>query len=215
MNAARLKEVERVQEALKIREGQGQEEQVTRGKRKAEGEFELNQADMKKRRGGDSPPPESSEFPADFFSNSSHTPILFASDEAEGEGDYSNKAPATSPSSSALDLEWQRFQRDVLNAPDHRDAYERATVFAQPELVSETPEGFPAGQIDHTVTELPNKIDENEAMKRKEQEERELIIDRLLDEERAQEEADMKVSVMKNRVDALKKRRDAARVSKP
>jgi zinc finger protein 830 len=36
-------------------------------------------------------------------------------------------------------------------------------------------------------------------------------MDRLLDEEAAQEEADMKVFVMKGRLEALKKRREAAR----
>jgi len=39
-------------------------------------------------------------------------------------------------------------------------------------------------------------------------------MDRLLDEERAQEEADMKVTVMKNKLELLKKKRELAKASK-
>jgi zinc finger protein 830 len=41
------------------------------------------------------------------------------------------------------------------------------------------------------------------------QEERELIMDRLLDEERAQEDADAKVSALKARLQAIKLKRAA------
>jgi zinc finger protein 830 len=39
-------------------------------------------------------------------------------------------------------------------------------------------------------------------------------MDRLMDEEAAQEEADMKVIVMKRRLEALKKKREAAKAVK-
>jgi zinc finger protein 830 len=114
----------------------------------------------------------------------------------------------------ALDLEWEKFQQTVLNPPDERETYDRATVFAEPELASETPEGFPLPQPVDVTIEAPNKKDEEQARRQKEQDERELIIDRLLDEERAQEEADMKVSVMKGRLEALKKKRASAKALK-
>jgi zinc finger protein 830 len=45
-------------------------------------------------------------------------------------------------------------------------------------------------------------------------EERELIMDRLLEEERAQEDADMRVHLMKKKLESLKKRREATRALK-
>ena len=45
-------------------------------------------------------------------------------------------------------------------------------------------------------------------------EERELIMDRLLEEERAQEDADMRVHLMKNKLEGLKKRREAMKALK-
>ncbi|KAJ7284820.1 hypothetical protein C8J57DRAFT_1289557 [Mycena rebaudengoi] len=145
--------------------------------------------------------------PGDFFSDSSRTALPPPSDDEEED------APVAEPT---LDSEWERFQRDVVNAPaptDNREAYENATIMAEPELASETPEGFPPQQTAETP-EQPNKLDLEEARRQKEQDERELIMDRLLDEERAQEEADMKVTVMKNRLEALMKKRNAAKAAK-
>jgi len=56
-------------------------------------------------------------------------------------------------------------------------------------------------------------LDEEQLKKLKEQDERELIMDRLLEEERAQEEADAKVMLLKSRLDALKQKRQAARAA--
>ena len=57
-------------------------------------------------------------------------------------------------------------------------------------------------------------LDEEAKRRRKEQEERELIMDRLLEEEQAQEEADARVSVLKSKLEALKRNREAARAAK-
>jgi len=124
----------------------------------------------------------------------------------EDEGDIpivSNNQPV-----STIEFEWEDFQRSVINAPDRQDVYERATLIAEPELASAIPEGFPSENV--SQTNFPTNPEEE--LRRKEQDERELIIDRLLDEERAQEDADLKVSVMKKRLDALKRKREAARV---
>jgi zinc finger protein 830 len=65
---------------------------------------------------------------------------------------------------------------------------------------------------DVVVAEVPKT--EEELRKRKAEDEKELIMDRLLEEERAQEEADAKVVLLKGRLDALKKRRNEAKAAK-
>ncbi|KIJ66771.1 hypothetical protein HYDPIDRAFT_108705 [Hydnomerulius pinastri MD-312] len=140
------------------------------------------------------------------------------SDDSDDEADGAEKATSAKaqvpPADIALDQEWIQFQQTVINAPDEREAYDRATVFAEPELASDVPEGFPA-QVDEMQDEPEAKLDEEGERRKKEQEERELIMDRLMDEERAQEEADMKVTVMKNRLEALRRKREASRSTKP
>ncbi|KAJ7475660.1 hypothetical protein FB451DRAFT_252125 [Mycena latifolia] len=210
---ARLKEQERLREAQQMSDEGGDETQqstVPNAKRKAE-EHDSESDTESKRRKVDS---AGSSFPADFFSDPSRAPLPPPSDEEEDDPPSAQPGPAPAPApATSLDSEWERFQRDVVNAPDHRDAYENATIMAEPELASDTPEGFPPHQTDDAPEE-PNKLDLEEARRRKEQDERELIMDRLLDEERAQEEADMKVTMMKNRLDALRRKRNAAKAAK-
>jgi len=204
-NVARTKEEER------LREAQRMQEERARGKRKAEeeGSGSPDSEGTKRRRVDHS---DDGMFPGDFFSDSSRAPLPPTSDESEDEAEVA--VPVTQPA-SALDLEWEKFQQTVLNPPDERETYERATVFAAPELASETPEGFPQQQqSDDVQVEALSKTAGEHARKQKEQDERELIMDRLLDEEAAQEEADMKVIVMKGRLEALKKKREAAKASK-
>ena len=55
---------------------------------------------------------------------------------------------------------------------------------------------------------------EEEKLRRKEQEERELIMDRLIEEERAQEEADERVGLLKAKVEAMKRMREAKKAGK-
>ncbi|KAJ7674166.1 hypothetical protein B0H17DRAFT_1082395 [Mycena rosella] len=208
---ARLKEQDRLREAQRMADEAGNEMQqihIANGKRKAE-EHDSESDTESKRRKVDDP---SSAFPTDFFSDPSRAPLPPPSDEEEDDPSSAQPGPAPAPATS-LDSEWERFQRDVVNAPDHRDAYENATIMAEPELASEIPEGFPPQHTDD-APEQPNKLDVEEARQRKEQDERELIMDRLLDEERAQEEADMRVTLMKNRRDALLRKRNAARAAK-
>lgn len=58
--------------------------------------------------------------------------------------------------------------------------------------------------------------DETEIDRRKRelQEERELVMDRLIEEERAQEDADAKVNALKSRLEAIKLKRAAAKAGK-
>ncbi|KAJ7178639.1 hypothetical protein C8R43DRAFT_1230148 [Mycena crocata] len=209
---ARLKEEDRLREAQRIRQEQEEDRQareaVSNGKRKAEEDDSESESDSKRRKVDD----PASAFPSDFFSDPSRAPLPPPSDEEED--DPMSAAPP--PATTSLDSEWERFQRDVVNvanAPDPRDTYENATIMAEPELASETPEGFPPQQAED-APEQPNKHDLEDARRQREQDERELIMDRLLDEERAQEEADMKVTMMKNRLEALMRKRNAAKAAK-
>lgn len=163
--------------------------------------------------------PGSPAFPPDFFSDPTRTMVssVEAEDEAEaeeGEGEEENGhdnergQQQDVPTKAAVDLEWEQFQQSVLNPPDIRDAYERATVAAEPMLAPEIPEGFPALAAQDIETES-QPANEDEARRRQEQDDRELIMDRLLDEERAQEEADAKVAMLKQRLETLRRQRAA------
>jgi len=125
--------------------------------------------------------------PADFFSDPTRIP--------------SPNVENTVMESPDLESEYRRFQREILATPDYSETYERVTVVAEPQLFSE---------------ESPSNIGRESALAPAEKpaedrktEERELILDRLLEEERAQEEADMRVGLMKKRLEAVKRRRQA------
>jgi zinc finger protein 830 len=148
-------------------------------------------------------------------------------------------APETKPSQSQFDAEWAAFEQDMQSlpppptanalggnseaAPDPQEMYARATIAAEPELVPQF-EGLPqaraggggtgTGALGAVVAEVGqgqgHKVSEEEERKQRQMEEHELIMDRLLEEERAQEEADSRVTVLKNRVEMLKKKRELA-----
>jgi zinc finger protein 830 len=109
-------------------------------------------------------------------------------------------------------------------ASDPQETYARATIAAEPELVPQF-EGLPraaggtgigvpgavvaeVGQAQGQVQE--HKVSEEQERRRRQLEENELIMDRLLEEERVQEEADSRVAVLKSRVEMLKKKRQLA-----
>ncbi|KAI6155360.1 hypothetical protein BKA82DRAFT_118832 [Pisolithus tinctorius] len=156
--------------------------------------------------------------PADFFSDSP-----YALDPSPGNSHDSEKSiplglvKPISPRDPTLDEEWIRFQKDVLNTPDHREAYDRATVVSDPQLISDVAEGFPkrsqSVEVQAQQDETAFRSDET-SRQRKEHEERELILDRLVEEERAQEEADMRVKAMRNRLDAIRRKRAAIQSEK-
>ncbi|KAK0469978.1 uncharacterized protein EV420DRAFT_82853 [Desarmillaria tabescens] len=209
---ARLKEEERKKEEQRLKEEE-EKNKLSLGKRKSADE-DVDMADepvAKKSKPSHAP----QGFPADFFSDPSLAPAPSTYEDGSDDEDQPEKplAAASQNPPSGIDKEWERFQRDVINATEYRETYENATVFAEPVMVSETPEGFPVQETEAVVVDT-TPLDEEERRKQKEQDERELIMDRLLDEEQAQEEADMKVTVMKSRLDALKKQRAAAKASK-
>lgn len=221
MSAARLREEE---------QRRAQEEELQRQKRKASEEQSdegSEGVEAKRRRvedNGDSDEEAESQptstrggFPADFFSDPSRAPPPPSEDEDEEDAEAPEGAPATTasaPAKSAMDEEWERFQAAVVNAPDLHETYERATIVAEPVLAPEVPEGFPPQSGDGAADGENTAVDEAELRRRKEQEERELIMDRLLEEERAQEEADAKVTLLKSRLEAVRRQREARKAAK-
>ncbi|KAG1843943.1 hypothetical protein DFJ58DRAFT_803813 [Suillus subalutaceus] len=205
-NVSRAKEEERAREQQQA----AQEAKAT--KRKADEDSPGGDATKKQKT-------EPATTTPHFFSDLSKAPPPPLSDDSDDEDvNLSTVTPAkesgphtVSVTQPELDQEWIKFQQTVINAPDARETYDRATVFAEPYLASDVAEGFPPLQGEKDPPETEAKLDPDEERRRKDQDEKEMIMDRLLDEERAQEEADMKVSVMKSRLEALRIKREAAR----
>lgn len=126
-----------------------------------------------------------------------------------------------------MDEEWEQFERDLLTvAPTNRaavaeasrrDIYDRATVFAEEEVLYDPAEGIPEHLRSTNADQQPESLvnpegieDETpgQAAERKQREEKELIMDRIMDEERAQEDADEKVRALKARLAQVKKKRE-------
>ena len=217
-NATRVREEERRRKELEL------EEESKGLKRKVPEDDDMDEDTIpnaaKKSRVATAPQSTTaSTLPPDFFSDPSRAPAPSFPD-SDDEDDVGAPVALTKPKptvggggDSALDQEWMLFQQSVINAPDAAATYDHATIVVEPELVSDQLEGFPVQDVTLASPVTTGKADEDER-RRKELEERELIMDRLMDEERAQEEADMKVTMMKNRLAALRKRREASRSTK-
>ena len=209
-NITRLKE-EKTREA---RDRTEEREKSPPGKRKAETNKSDKQTDKKRRMDDTEGRRSTHEIPNDFFSDPSHVPIIpeFPSDESDDDAINPVEKTTTEPqslrvsSTSVVDLEYDLFQRGFLEGTDHSQRYEQATIVAEPVLTSPNVPGF------STTMEVSTQ---NEGEKdTRDYEERELIMDRLLEEERAQEDADMRVHLMKNKLEGLKKRREAVKALK-
>ena len=163
----------------------------------------------------DAPTQSNSSFPADFFSDPSREIPIPDNYDEDVEPSGAASKPVVDPQ---LDMEWAQFERDVLAGPatedQRRDIYDRATLVAEPRLVEEPlPEGFPPsaarGAVNGAVE--PALEPEEEERTRKQRDEKELIMDRILEEERAQEDADERVAALKARLAAVKAKRAAAK----
>lgn len=171
----------------------------------------------------------SRSFPADFFSDPSRA--LPRDDEDEDEMDQDQERSAAPK--SQFDMEWEAFERDLQQRPavggggaeaavvvvdDARVVHTRATIAAEPELVSSLV-GLPAGAQEEGVgvgvgEQAGRKavaMSSEEERKRKEMDERELIMDRFVEEERAQEDAYNRVALLRNKVQMLKQKRELAK----
>jgi zinc finger protein 830 len=205
------------------------------GKRKVEpddptdGDEVHSTSEPKKRKVTPDSPPKptlgnTSAFPSDFFSDPSRALVDSANGDSSDEAEDNYTPVPQGEISNPIDLEWQRFQQEILTSSptpvgQRHETFKHATVFAEPELLPENVLGLPIRELPHAdVVEAEVPKNEEESRKRKDEDEKQLIIDRLLEEERAQEEADAKVVLLKGRLDALKKRRNeakAARAQKP
>jgi zinc finger protein 830 len=192
-------------------------------------------------------PPSSGPFPMGFFSDPSRAIPLRGQDDDEDEDEMDQDEKGTTSAAapkSQLDMEWDAFERDMQNisgqqhqrqqpagdgtvdaaTTDPQEAYARATIAAEPELVPSSG-GLPAsgrdggaaaagvdGQGEGEAEERKKAaVSEAEERRRKEMDERELIIDRLVEEERAQEDAYNRVAMLRNRVQVLKQKRELAK----
>ena len=181
------------------------------GKRKAETNESDEQTDKKRRMDGtEVHSVHVHELPNGFFSNPSHVPVIleFPSDDRELDGDANdiNPAETTAPSTSVLDREYDLFRRGFLEGTERPQTYDQATIVAEPVSTSLHIPGFPT-----SMAMLAQDEGEKDT---RDYEERELIMDRLLEEERAQEDADMRVHLMKNKFEGLKKKRAAMKTLK-
>jgi zinc finger protein 830 len=156
-------------------------------------------------------------------------------------GDVKSATATATPPKSQFDMEWAAFEREMQGLSHQRrrpaaggndgaaseaadpqeTTYAHATIAAEPELVPRF-EGLPvssdtgaeeAEQGTGTGLEERRKkvSSEEEERRRKEREERELIMDRLVEEERAQEDAYGRVALLKNRIQMLKQKRELAK----
>ncbi|KAJ3516550.1 hypothetical protein NLJ89_g1060 [Agrocybe chaxingu] len=218
---------EREAEQLEEQEGEEEEElvpQEVKGKRKSPSSVEADGSHVDKKRKVDGAQPalpkaasSSSSFPADFFSDPNHAPVLLSEVDEDEDEDKPPAEPTKSKSqepTSVVDLEYERFQRELLASAataDPSETFARATVYAEPVIVSTETAGLPAGAGGAVEVQQAPEPTEEEIRLKKEQEERELIMDRLLEEERAQEDADTRVQMLKNKLEGLRKRREAKR----
>jgi zinc finger protein 830 len=130
--------------------------------------------------------------------------------------DGSAPAPPTQslPPSNEVDLEYQRFQLELLKNTDPSETYDRATVVAEPVLASTNIPGFPTNATNEVAPAQHADLAEQQSRSKREREDRELIMDRLLEEERAQEDADIRVQILKTKLEGLRKKREATRSNK-
>ncbi|KAG8739764.1 hypothetical protein FRC10_005189 [Ceratobasidium sp. 414] len=196
-----------------------EEEKERARKRKVAEEVEVMEVEEDaegKRRRVDEPepvaaPPQQAAggFPADFFSDPSRAPPVVGAEDDDAD---ESMPPPSAANPSSLDDEFAAFAKAVLQPTlkaTSADVYEQATMVAEPELFNNAADGFPASVTGAAVDgdgaqEEPEEETEAQKRRRLEQEERELIMDRLRDEELAQEEADDRVTRLKARLEAVR-----------
>lgn len=157
---------------------------------------------------------EHQAIPTGFFSDPSRAPVLL-SDDSDEDGSSTEIAQPQLPKTE-IDLEYERFQMELTKTTDPLDLFNRATILADPVAVPTDILGFPTINPDTKEDKSAESIGskEEEVRRKRDQEEKELIMDRLLDEERAQEDADTRVLLLKNKIDTLRKKRQEARDKK-
>ncbi|EEB96024.1 hypothetical protein MPER_04911 [Moniliophthora perniciosa FA553] len=117
---AQIKEKEREREEQRLIQEEEEREKALLGKRRAaEEDADVSMEDpdqqqpAKKQKVKDAP----KGFPADFFSDPSRAPVFEQDEEEEQEEAQAEQPPppASDQPKSQLDLEWERFQREVVN----------------------------------------------------------------------------------------------------
>ncbi|PVF95668.1 hypothetical protein CPB86DRAFT_677159, partial [Serendipita vermifera] len=235
-NVGRLKELEKKKdEEARLEKGkrkavEGDEEESSNGQNTPGNERAISPAS--KRLKTTQEKGSSTSAPSNFFSDPTRTLPTADSDEEED-------APSTAPPAptSQIDLEMAEFERDLVSsqaakpALSKQEIFNRATVTGEEQILYDEEEGLPehlrrsntnANGAQSAVKGVailegevmgvaPDTETPEEARERKEREERELIMDRILDEERAQEDADEKLRSLKARLALVKQKREEER----
>lgn len=211
-NIIRLREEEnRKQLQLQLQENHGNDgereeeaEETVLSKRKASDDEDASDTHSDKKR---KLTEATKGFPADFFSDPSRAPVLLSDDSENEESPSAIAVPTTD-----VDLEYERFQRELLSVADPVETFKRATIVAEP-VAAPANVGFPLKHEDVPMEEAADQ-NEDELRQKREQDEKELIMDRLLEEERAQEDADTRVLLLKNKIELMRRKRQEAKVNK-
>ncbi|CAG8682138.1 12072_t:CDS:2 [Acaulospora colombiana] len=175
---------------------------------------------------------DSTAAPSNFFSDPTRT--LPTADSDEEEEAPNTAPPGPTERTSQIDMEMAEFERDLLSsqaansALSKQEIFNRATVAGEEQILYDEEEGLPehlrrsnanANSAQSTVKGVailegevmgvaPDTETPEAARERKEREERELIMDRIMDEERAQEDADEKLRSLKARLALVKQKRE-------
>ena len=130
------------------------------------------------------------------------------------------KRARKSETAQPVDAEWERFQREVLDAPSAEQqpsltSYADATIEVGPELrraPGDDREEAEEEDEEEDEPERANKVEtEAERRARLEREDREEILARFEEEQRVQDEADERVAALKSRFERLKQARAGRR----
>ena len=153
MSVARIREEQRLRE-------EEERDQERHGKRGAVGDS-ISSVDEngKRRRTDDANEDRTTAFPDHHFSDRLEAfPPPTPPAELGRKDDRPKISRSTTQSvQNAIDLEWENFQQTVLSIPDQQESYVRATISAQPELISHENDGLPSHSTDDLQPSLPSK----------------------------------------------------------
>ncbi|TKY87819.1 hypothetical protein EX895_003400 [Sporisorium graminicola] len=181
---------------------------------------ELRQAEVQRTRDGKRKAEENAA-PGHDASRDADASTAEADDAVQGgkrpRTDSTNEA---SVKSSAFDPEWELFKSQMESTEPEQDASNHTTevgaaLEAEAQLISQGNE-LGLGEAEFEAADAKSAEDlEAEERARKEQEEREEILSRFEEEQRQQDEADSRVSALKQRLQRIKQARLDKQKAKP
>ncbi|EIM21687.1 hypothetical protein WALSEDRAFT_64307 [Wallemia mellicola CBS 633.66] len=194
---------------------------VRSNKRQAESSLDVPQVEKKRKS-------EVAEIPTDFFDNSASNENDDHEEQQEKNDDNTVRQTETEPANvdnqvthqKSIEEELMAFDNEISQldsqpAPSYNPSiFANATISAEPVLnpsatEEATPEGTNTltGRGQKVISEEQRQVDEEEKLKRIQAYENEDYAQRLEEEARAQEEADARVTALKQRMEEIKARR--------